>query len=228
VVQKKNNELGSSGFKKTYWNKNYSEPMEMDNIGNAYEHAQYLKSLFHLEEVAINSIMDFGFGLGHLSLAMGEIFRPRFFYGIEPSLFAYRESLKMFAASSKLYVFKPEQFKQMDLATWAKKSKAKDPVMDLGLCTSVFQYLQDEEIPGIVEAMALKVRYLYFSVPTINEFKRQKEEYDFFDEYAIHRPCDFYRTEMLKHFTIVGNRLLESKVHHNFSTSPFREEFYRF
>ena len=53
-------------FDKTYWDKNYSDPMSMDGIGNAKEHTKYLKSFFDIEQVHITTMIDLGFGYGHL------------------------------------------------------------------------------------------------------------------------------------------------------------------
>ena len=54
------------GFDRKYWEENYSQPFTMDGIGNAKEHAKYLKAFFELEQVDISSIADFGFGYGYL------------------------------------------------------------------------------------------------------------------------------------------------------------------
>jgi len=57
---------GSKGFTEEYWLANYSVPDEMDCIGNVKDHIAYLKHLFAVEYVDISSIIDYGFGLGHL------------------------------------------------------------------------------------------------------------------------------------------------------------------
>jgi len=47
-------------FDKTYWDKNYSEPMSMDGIGNAKDHVRYLKAFLEVEHVDVSSIIDLG------------------------------------------------------------------------------------------------------------------------------------------------------------------------
>ena len=47
-------EKGSRGFSKEYWDKNYSEPEDMDGVFNAKNHALYLKNFFDLENVEVN------------------------------------------------------------------------------------------------------------------------------------------------------------------------------
>lgn len=42
------------GFDQDYWKLNYSQPTTMDCIGNAKEHANYLKYFFELEQVDIS------------------------------------------------------------------------------------------------------------------------------------------------------------------------------
>jgi len=72
------------------------------------------------------------------------------------------------------------------------------------------------------------MKYLYFSVPTDLEFKRQKEEYEFVDEYAIHRKREKYLKWIKPHFTFVGTRMLESKIFFNDDNSHFKEHLFRF
>ena len=54
------------GLGADYWEENYSSPEEMDGIFNAVNHARYAKNFFLIESVEVNSIIDFGFGLGHM------------------------------------------------------------------------------------------------------------------------------------------------------------------
>jgi len=218
-------ELGSKGFSRLYWDKNYSDPEEMDNIGNANLHVRYIQSLFHLEYLEINSIIDLGFGLGYLFNEAIKAFNPYRAYGIEPSTHAYQLAKKVITKPEETTKFKIEN---IDLLTWAKKVKESDKAFDLGICTSVFQYLSDEELEVIVPAIAKNVRFLYFSVPTNIEFKRQKLEYDFFDEFAIHRKKSFYLKLLRPHFTFISSRLLESKYFYDEDNTEFRELLFRF
>ncbi len=134
---KKKKENGHDGFSKEYWDKNYAEPMEMDNIGNSKEHANYLRAIFDLEQVEINSVIDFGFGLGYLLEETVKEFLPYRAVGLEPSKHAFTEAKKR--------IEKPVEvsrltLKNIDLVTWAKELKGSEKTFDLGICTSVFQY----------------------------------------------------------------------------------------
>ncbi len=224
-MSKKQKESGHNGFSKEYWEKNYSEPMEMDNIGNSKEHARYLQALFDLEQIEINSMIDFGFGLGYLLEATMNEFLPIRVMGIEPSSHAYSDAKKRIKKPAEVSKF---TLKNIDLVTWAKEVKSSEKCFDLGICTSVFQYLKDDEIEFVLPIMAKHVKFLYFSCPTDLEFKRQKIEYDFFDEYSIHRSKEKYLKWIRKDFTIVSSRILESKYFFNDDNSEFRETIFRY
>ena len=114
--------------------------------------------------------------------------------------------------------------KDVDVLEELKKEKT----FDLGLCTSVFQYLSDEELEVVLPVMAKRIRYLYFSVPTNLELKRQVSDLDFKDEYAIHRTREKYLKLLRPHFTFISSRLLESKVHFNEETTHFTDLLFRF
>ena len=116
----------------------------------------------------------------------------------------------------------------IDLVTWAKDYALKQKKFDLGLCTSVFQYLTDEELDLVIPIMATGVNYLYFSVPTDLELKRQRLNLGFHDRFAIPRTKGHYRKLLKDHFTIVSSRLLESKCLVEESNSPFSELLFRF
>ena len=218
-------EIGAEGFSSDYWNINYSEPQEMDNVFNAKEHAQYLKSLFELEMVDVSSIIDLGFGTGYLFKAMLKEFNPYRACGIEPSKHIFDQiSLEKFkpTESTKLTLY------NIDLVTWAKKDLKRDRTFDLGICTSVFQYLSDEEINEVLPVMAERIRYLYFSVPTDLELKKQIEDVEFHDEYAIARTKERYLKLIKPHFTVISSRLLESKFHFDEDSSNFTDLLFRF
>lgn len=218
-------ELGADGFTKDYWDKNYSDPEDMDNIGNSPEHARYLQSIFHLEQIEINSVIDFGFGLGYLFERVVKTFNPVRAYGLEPSEFAFNEAKKRMTFPAET---KKLKLNNIDLMSWAKEVSSKEKIFDLGICTSVFQYLKDDEIEFVLPIMAKYCRYIYFSVPTDVEFRRQIEEYDFVDEFAIHRKKEKYLKWIRPHFTFVSSRLLESKVHFDDNDTEFREQLFRF
>jgi hypothetical protein len=217
------NKNGAAGFSQEYWNINYAEPEEMDNIVNAKEHARYMESLFKLESVDVSSVIDLGFGLGIL---FKEAFKPYRALGIEPSQYPYE-----IVSQKKLTNIESTKLslENIDLLTWAKRDRPKDnKVFDLGLCTSVFQYLSDEEIQLILPVMAKRIRYLYFSVPTNLELKRQVLDLEFKDEYAIARSREKYLDFLNPHFTIIGSRLLESKVHFDEESTHFTDLLFRF
>ena len=217
-------EDGSQGFSKDYWLQNYSEPESMDGLANAKEHASYIKSFFAVELIDLSSVIDFGFGLGYLFSAVVEEFMPFKAYGIEPSDHAYKEFKRRYVSSAESMKL---TLKKWDLVTWAKKQGDSAKYFDLGLCTSVFQYLTEEEIDFVLPILSKQVKYLYFSVPTDTELKRQVDELDFFDEYAIRRSKAFYLKKLKPYFVIIGCRLLESRHHFSKDESPFTDYLFR-
>ena len=78
------------GLGADYWEENYSSPEEMDGIFNAVNHARYAKNFFLIESVEVNSIIDFGFGLGHMFVEFLKSFRPTSAFGIEPSAYPFK------------------------------------------------------------------------------------------------------------------------------------------
>jgi hypothetical protein len=215
----------SSGFSKEYWLENYAVLDEMDGVANAKLHARYLKSYLELEMVQINSVIDFGFGLGYMLNEMMKAFRPYRSFGIEPSLHAFE--------IAKSYQLKKSPGRKVTLANsgltnWAKKVNSKSKHFDLGICTSVFQYLTKSEIEEVLPVMAKQVRYLYFSVPTDIEFERQVSDLEFADKYAKKRSREYYLRLLKPHFTFISSRLLESKVHFSQSDTPFTDLLFRF
>ena len=217
---------GKVGFSKEYWDINYESPEEMDNIVNAKEHALYIQALFNLEYLEIESVIDLGFGLGYLFQEVLKTFNPYRAYGLEPSEFPFLEVKSREIAphkSTKLIL------DNIDLVTWAKKTDQKsNKVFDLGLCTSVFQYLSDDEIKLVLPVMAQRIKYLYFSVPTDIEYKRQIDDVDFKDEYAIHRSKEKYFKLISPHFAFISSRMLESKIHFDETTTHFTDLLFRF
>lgn len=213
-----------ANFDKTYWDKNYSDPMSMDGIGNAKEHTRYLKSFLAVEHVEITSIVDLGFGYGHLFREMMKTFIPYKAVGIEPSPYAFKkvkpDKLRPVDSTDlKLY--------QEDLITWCR-TKRKDNEFDLAICTSVFQYLTDKELKEVLPVIAKRVKYLYLTVPTDMELGRQVSELEFKDEYAIHRTREKYHKMIKPHFTFISSRILESKSFFDEESTSFTDLLYRF
>jgi SAM-dependent methyltransferase len=213
-----------TNFDKKYWDKNYSEPMSMDGIGNAKDHALYLKSYLAIEHVDIGSIVDLGFGYGHLFREMLRTFLPHTALGIEPSSYAFKK-----AKPDKWRPVQSTQLQlvQQDLLDWCLEKRKYEP-FDLGVCTSVLQYIQTKDLKEIFPVLAKRVKYLYLTVPTDQELKRQIEELEFKDEYAIHRSQDQYYKLLRPHFTFISSRILESKVYFNEETTAFTDLLYRF
>lgn len=217
-------ESGHQGFSKEYWDKNYAEPEEMDGIANVDMHVAYLKNLLSIEFIEINSLIDFGFGLGHMFKAMLREFNPYKAYGIEPSLYPFKKlEEEGFSEFSKSNI----KIENTDILSWCEANK-KMKNFDLGICTSVFQYLSDDEINQCLPIMAQRCKYLYFSVPTDKELKRQVSDLEFHDKYAIRRSQKVYRDMIAPHFTIVSSRVLESKIHFNEQNSCFTDLLFRF
>lgn len=212
------------GFDKTYWDKNYSEPRTMDGIGNAKAHVKYLKSMLDVEYVDISSIVDLGFGYGYLFKEMLKAFIPHTAEGIEPSEYAFKKASKLKLSPAPSTVLK---LKQIDLVTWCREKNINAP-FDLAICTSVFQYLTDKELKEILPVLSKRVKFIYLTVPTDSEFKRQVDDLDFKDEYAIHRTREKYHKLLRPHFTFISSRFLESKHFFNEETTPFTDHLYRY
>ena len=213
------------GFTKEYWDENYSEPKTMDCIGNATEHAKYLKSVFALEHIDISSIIDFGFGLGHLFQKTMKTFLPYKACGIEPSSYAFEKATKRKlkpVESTKLKLY------QESIEQWCGRSDSSKNQYDLGICTSVFQYLTNEQLDFIIPILSQRVKYLYLTVPTDKELDKQVSELDFYDRFALKRPRDFYYKKMKGHFTCVSNKVWESNFYFNEETTFFSDLVYRY
>lgn len=211
-------------FDKTYWDKNYAAPMTMDGIGNARDHVRYLEAYLGLENVDVSTMVDLGFGYAHLFREMLKAFKPHTAIGIEPSPYAFKKAkldkLRP-VASTDLKLF------QEDLMTWCRTER-KNNQFDLGICTSVLQYLTDKEIKTVLPILAKRIKYLYLTVPTDIELGRQVSEIEFKDEYAIHRSREKYQKLITPHFTFITSRVLESKHFFDDQTTSFTDLVFRF
>jgi hypothetical protein len=213
-----------AGFDKEYWDTNYSEPGTMDGIGNAKEHTQYFKAFCDLELIDISSIIDLGFGYGYLFQAMMKVFIPYKACGIEPSKHAYNKT-----RSRKL---KPVESTNLDLyneslTDWTKRANTKNTRFDLAICTSVFQYLEKEELEKVIPILSERVKYLYLTVPTDKELNRQIEDLEFHDTYAKRRSRNYYRKLLNKNFTNISSKVWESKHYFNEDDTLFTDLLYR-
>ena len=209
--------MPTKGFDKKYWDQNYSAPETMDCIGNAKEHVQYLKSLLLIENVAIGSIIDLGFGYGALFREALKVFKPARATGLEPSRFAF-DRFRLNSLKAQLYC--------EDVLTWSRRQKSAQ--FDLGICTSVFQYIDDKSLKEILPVLSRRVKYLYLTVPTEVELKRQITEFKFKDPYAIHRSQKKYQKMLSPYFTFIGSRFLESKHFYNEKNTKFSDLLFRF
>ncbi len=199
--------------------------MSMDGIGNAKDHVRYLKAFMSVEHVDISTIVDLGFGYGHLFREMLKAFLPHQAIGIEPSPYAFKKAkidkLRPVATTDlKLY--------EEDLLTWCRTERKKENKFDLGICTSVFQYLSDKDLKEIIPVLSKRIKYLYLTVPTNIELGRQVSELDFKDEYAIHRTKEQYQKLLRPHFTFVSARVLESKHFFNEDTTALTDLLFRY
>lgn len=211
-------------FDKTYWDKNYSDPMSMDGIGNAKDHVKYLQSYLAIEHVDITTVIDLGFGYGHLFGEMLKAFKPYKAVGIEPSPYAFKK-----AKPDKLRPVPSTEIKlfEEDLITWCRTMR-KESKFDLGICTSVFQYISDKDLKEIVPILSKRIKYLYLTVPTDIELNRQISELEFNDGYAIRRSREKYQKLLRPHFTFVSARVLESKRYFDEESTHFTDLLYRF
>lgn len=207
-----------------YWDINYSDPSSMDCIGNAKEHSKYLKAFFKLELIDISSIVDLGFGYGYLFQQVMKEFIPYKACGIEPSSYAFNKArgrkLKP-VESTKL------ELKNISIENWAKEKDSNKNRFDLGICTSVFQYLSKDELERLVPVISRRVKYLYLTVPTDKELARQVEDLDFNDTYAKKRTRAFYKKILSKNFTNISSKIWESKFYFDEDSTLFTDLLYR-
>jgi hypothetical protein len=211
-------------FEKDYWDQNYSEPQTMDGVGNAKAHAKYLKSLFDLDLIDISSIIDLGFGLGHMFQQMMKLFVPYKACGIEPSQYVFAKTSKRKlkpVESTKLILLNES------IQNWCKRKDSPNLRFDLGLCNSVFQYITKDDLEFIIPILARRIKYLYLTLPTDIELDRQITELDFNDTFAIRRSRSFYRELLAPYFTNISSRLWESKFYFDEQTTLFTDLLYR-
>jgi hypothetical protein len=212
-------------FEKEYWEANYSEPDTMDGIGNAKEHVKYMKALFALDLIDISSIVDLGFGYGHIFKRAMKEFIPYRACGVEPSKLAFDKAKKKKlkpVESTNLLLYNES------IQKWCQRKDSSRLRFDLGICMSVLQYIPDDDIEEVISKISERVKYLYLTVPTDKELDRQIEELEFHDTYAIRRRRSFYQKLLGKYFTFISSRLLESKYYFDDEKTLFTDLLYRF
>ncbi len=215
----------SRSFEDSYWSELYKDPSTMDGYGNALEHAIYVRSLLNLDLIDINSVADFGFGLGEMLYEFISLFNPRYVYGLEPSKKAFG------IGKNKMIDFFDDRIvtlKNISIETWCINGYKKSKDTDLSICSSVCQYMTDKQIDTFFSILKEKTKYLYFTAPTKGEYQRLARDLEFKDRYAYIRTQKQYRDLIRPHFTIIGNRMLESKSKFNYTNSKFTELIYRF
>lgn len=176
--------FGKNGkkFDDSYWSDIYGNGLDVDGSYNAKQHAEYLKALFQLMEIPVYKIADFGFGKAILLREMVKTFSPVKVYAVDASKEAYEDLKKKdwVKKSDKYHIY------HESLETLKLPKLEKEPV-ELGICNSVIQYLPDSMIPSVLEKMAKYCNYLYFTVPTNEDYLVMKEEMNFIDPYAFSR-----------------------------------------
>ncbi|GBF51956.1 methyltransferase domain protein [Leptospira ryugenii] len=213
--------LGKNGqsFGETYWKDIYGSGLDVDGSYNAKQHAAYLKSLFSLMEIPVYRICDFGFGKAHLLKEFVKAFSPVKVYAVDASREAYLDLLK------KDWVKHSDRFdiQNTSLEEFKIPKLEREPV-ELGICNSVLQYLPDQAIPSVVEKLGKYCNYLYFTVPTTEDYKEMKSELGFVDPFAFSRSKQKYRKWIAKDFEVVGYNVLQSKW---LGEKGFKEDFFR-
>ena len=204
-----------------YWKTVYQRPGDMDGISNYKEHCRYLKSIFDLENIEIESVVDLGCGFGHILGELVRRFNPQTMIAVEPCAFALRQ------AKDRNSRYKEISFANKTIQQWCTAETKKKHTFDLGVCQSVLQYVSTAELKWLIPILAKKFRYLYLTVPTSHEYTLQRVQEGFTDPFAYRRSKEAYRTLLKPHFTFVGSRLLESKTHNNLNTTLFKEILFR-
>lgn len=196
----------------------------MDCIGNAKQHVDYLKAFFAVEFIDISSIIDLGFGLGYLFQRMLKTFLPYKACGIEPSTYAFdkaRVRKLQPVESTKLSLYNES------IQAWCQRKDGPHVRFDLGICTSILQYLDDDTIREVIPIIARRVKYLYLTAPTDIELKKQIENLNFHDKYAISRSREKYLELLSPHFTLVSSKVWESKFYFDEDSTLFSDLLYR-
>lgn len=213
-----------SGFGEDYWALNYARPEHMDGIGNAAEHARYLKAYFEVEHVTVESYVEIGFGFGVQLREMLHLFAPSSALALDPSPFAQeRISELQLDPYDRISI----EIRRQSLQDWCSRPDG-DELWDLGVCMSVFQYIPDDELLACIPVLGSRLQFLYLTVPTDIELQRQAQEAGFVDEYAIHRSQDWYWEALSNDFTFISSRVLESRHYFDETDTQLTDLLFRF
>ncbi len=204
-----NQVLSANGlpFDRTFWEDMYTEDDEslIDGVYNSKEHVKYLYSILELLDIPINSIGDFGFGLGILLKAIVQKFQPERIIAIDPSTEAVQKLLKAKWHKNYTIAIKESYFQNYDTKYLERKP------LDLAILYSVLQYFPDADVKPSLERLSKICKYLYISVPTKEDYADMKKDLNFTDPYAYSRPASFYHEARKDYFEIVSYNLWESK-----------------
>lgn len=210
--------LISMSLEKDYFDKIYAKTELIDGDYNAKSHARYLFQILSLVEANVNSVADYGFGKGKLLYETIKLFRPSKVMALDSSEYAYEELKKQkWVRDWKLDL----QHKELSEIVPPKKA------FDLGICNSVLQYVQDEDLEPILERISYSCRFVYLHVPSREDYEKLKLQVDFKDPWAKKRPHRIYEDLVLRYFTRVSWGLLESKTLVDEQMSPFFDSLYR-
>lgn len=201
-----------------YFEQIYSKDSLIDGDYNARSHAKYLQSLFHLVEVEVSSIVDFGFGKGKLLYECLKSFKPGRASAIDNSEYIFNKAM----GQSWVKEWRVDM-KQQAIHEFKPPTK----VFDLGICNSVLQYVNDNDLEDSVERISYSCRYLYMHVPSKEDYQRLREDVDFHDTWAKVREDQVYRELLSKYFTKVSWGLWESKTMVEKDYSSFFDSLYR-
>lgn len=210
---------GANGqpFETSYWKEIYGTGVDVDASFNAREHAKYIKSLMDLMQIPVHSLADFGFGKAILLKETVKALDPGRIFAIDPS----EEMIDSIAGQKWIRGYNLS-FLHSTIQDLDPKYFVGAP-FDLGICNSVVQYIDKSELKGIFRKLHSIVRYLYFTVPTKNDYERMKKEIYFTDPYAHARSKSTYEKLVRPYFRRVAFNLLESRIVEN---SQFSDEFF--
>ncbi|MEC9281138.1 MAG: class I SAM-dependent methyltransferase [Bdellovibrionota bacterium] len=205
-------------LEKDYFDKIYAKSELIDGDYNAKSHARYLFQILSLVEANVSSVADFGFGKGKLLYETLKLFRPSRVMALDSSEYAFNELQKQKWVKDWNIDL---QHKELSQIVPPKKA------FDLGICNSVLQYVQDEDLEQIFERLSYSCRFIYLHVPSREDYQKLKLQSDFKDPWAKKRPDRIYQDLVARYFTRVSWGLLESKTLVDAELSPFFDSLYR-
>jgi trans-aconitate methyltransferase len=192
----------SKVFETEYYQQTYSKFL-IDGDYNASHHADFIHTFFQLFPYKIKSVMDIGFGSGKFLKSVCKKFKPDRVIAIEASTLKTKELLQQKWIKKENIAIVNKKFLEIDL------SYIQTLPLDLIICNSVLQYVQDADL--FLNKISKIGRFVYFTAPTNKDFTFMKRTLNFSDEYAIQRSKANYLKLIKNHFRILGTNILESK-----------------